>query len=50
MQRPGQFAFRQRRVGGIGRSQCRFGFDRDERIEARLPLGNAVETGLRRLA
>jgi hypothetical protein len=43
-------SFRQRRVGGIGRGQRLLRFDRHECIEARLPVRDAVEAGLRHLA
>ena len=42
--------FAERRVGGVGRRQRLLRLDRHEGIEARLPLRDPIETGLRRLA
>ena len=50
VQRAAAVALGQRRIGGIGRLQRRFGFDRHEGIETRLPLRDPVEAGLRHLA
>src|SRR3954447_16599072 len=50
MQRAATVSFRQRRIGGIRRSQRFLLLDRHERIEARLPLRDAGKAGLRHLA
>ena len=50
MQRAAVPALRERRVRGVGSRQRGLRLDRHERVEARLPAPNSIETGLRCLA
>jgi hypothetical protein len=49
MQRAQRLPRSQRRVGGIGRSQCALAKRRDDRIDTGIDRGQAIETGGNRL-